>query len=268
MTGRIRAVVASVVVGYVGATAVPVAAAPVPVADARVGAASAGAVSIGTASVRLPIPRPPRVPGIMVLGDSIALDMGPAVRSEAAALGYRPHSAAVIGCVAGGSVMWAYPDLVRDCFLFRAGWSERVRRDRPDVVILMRQALMTPGGQVPGASVCDPTHLRWFRARLREDVDALSVAGATVVLTTAPYSRWADTADEAADRDVDCANSAIREVARTQPDAALVDLASWVCPTRSCRTHHEGAVLRPDGVHFRDAGARVTMRHLYGQIYK
>jgi hypothetical protein len=204
----------------------------------------------------------------MVLGDSIAVDMAPAVRSESAPLRYRPYAAGVLGCVAGGSVMVGNPDLVRACFLFRAGWSDLVRRERPDVVVLMRQSLVQPGGSVPGVSVCDPAYRTWYRARLREDVTALSVTGATVVLTTAPYARFVGVVNVTADRELACANEEIRTVARTQHRAALVDLAAWVCPGGECRTHHDDVVLRPDGLHFSGAGAQVTMRHLYGQIYK
>lgn len=246
---------------------------PKPRTSAAVAALVAAAALIAVSCTppppaQLPLARPGHTPKVMVLGDSMAVDLAPAVRSEAGALRYRPYAQGVIGCVAGGSVMVGNAPLQQQCFTYRASWPNLVARERPDVVVLVRQSLVAPGGGVPGAHRCDPRYLEWFKARLREDVAAVSGTGATVVLTTSPYARFAGVVNTHEDNLLDCTNRAIRDVAATAPRAALVDLATWVCPTRQCHTHIGGVNVRPDGLHFRDAGARLAMRHLMGSIYK
>jgi len=62
-------------------------------------------------------------------------------------------------------------------------------------------------------------------------------------------------------RRIDCVNRVRRTVVRAT-DARLVDLGSWRFPSgpKSCRVTQNGVVLRPDGLHFRDEGARIAAR--------
>lgn len=220
----------------------------------------------------LPQGRPAHTPKLLLVGDSIAYDLRPAARSEAGRLGYRlvdvPAAAPLPGCVVGGSV---FTDAARrtQCDAHRAGWAALVARERPDVVLVVRHAGRQAGLHgVPGAHRCDPAYLAWYRDRLRDDANVLGAHGATVVFATAGYNRAFGVVDAQQDNDLDCTNAATREVAATGPRTGVIELADWVCPTRSCRTHEGPVVLRADGLHHTGDGARLAMQWMWGRIYK
>ena len=55
-------------------------------------------------------------------------------------------------------------------------------------------------------------------------------------------------------------------VTRESPNAVLVDVAKYVCPTHDCRDEQDGVVLRDDGVHYRDKGAQLIAGWILEQI--
>ena len=65
----------------------------------------------------------------------------------------------------------------------------------------------------------------------------------------------------------DCQNTIYRRVAASEPRAVMADLFSWICPRMDmdCDGHVGNILLRPDGVHFRDASARLLAAWLITQ---
>ena len=55
----------------------------------------------------------------------------------------------------------------------------------------------------------------------------------------------------------DCLDAIYRSIAREDPRRTLVDVAHFICPTRStCKKKEQGFAVREDGVHYRGASAR------------
>jgi hypothetical protein len=75
----------------------------------------------------------------------------------------------------------------------------------------------------------------------------------TIPYPLGPY----DSADFRAE--VDCINRLIRRAAASVKGVGVLDLAERLCPKGVCERESEGAVIRPDGVHYSmDGGARVS----------
>jgi peptidoglycan/LPS O-acetylase OafA/YrhL len=138
-----------------------------------------------------------------------------------------------------------------------------VKRFHPDVVLWVMSgppsALWHDGHWL---QPCTPTYAATFRARLRGEVARLGAGGAKVVITTAAYSRYVF---HGSDSLIRCENPLRREVAAAT-GAQLVDLFAYICPHGQCREKQDGVVLRPDGLHYRDAGGRIVARWLIDQV--
>jgi hypothetical protein len=150
----------------------------------------------------------------------------------------------------------------------RDNWERAVSVFRPDVVVLL---IVDPGEterEINGrwTEPCEREYDDVFERELREQIEILASKGARVVATTTAYSGLPyKTATSF--RHNDCQNAIIRRVAQSEPRAILVDLFEWMCPRVgvNCDAERAGVVLRPDGVHFRDASARVLAAWLIAQ---
>ena len=70
------------------------------------------------------------------------------------------------------------------------------------------------------------------------------------------------------DAEMDCTNRDYRAaVTAAAPNARIVDLHSFVCPTGpDCVEEVNGVSLRPDGLHYEGPGADIVARWLLTQI--
>lgn len=82
---------------------------------------------------------------------------------------------------------------------------------------------------------------------------ALQSTGATAYVATMVPVRQEDYGPEQ-DRRTRCLNTALTRAAGAS-GARVLPLADFVCPDDICRTHVDGALLRPDGLHFDHHGA-------------
>jgi hypothetical protein len=209
---------------------------------------------------------------LMVVGNSVGLFLGkgfdqldpdpPLAVFNAAPPGCTFPTGATRARNRDGTVL---PDRPLDC---TRGWERDVAQFDPTVVVL---ALGDAGdGEVEyrGQWVhpCMDAYDRWYRQSLQRAVDVLSADGATVAIVTPAYSRN-NTLEVRYER-TDCVNAINRSVAVERPEAILVDVARHVCPTTpaSCRGEVDGVELRPDGLHYRDAGARLMARWILEEI--
>jgi len=85
---------------------------------------------------------------------------------------------------------------------------------------------------------------------------------ARIVIADAPY--WQLFPLDDGER-VDCLNAVYVQAAR-EHGADVIGLREWLCPDRRCAVARDDVVLRPDGVHFMDAGADIAGRWVLGEI--
>ena len=158
-----------------------------------------------------------------------------------------------------------YVSQARAC---RDNWEFAVSAFRPDVVVLLVSEPTDAAHEIDGrwTAPCEPAYDQVLERELHDQIGLLASKGARVVVATTAYSGLPFKSD-AWFRHNDCQNAIFRRVVATEPRAVLADLFSWICPRLDvdCDTHIGDVVLRPDGVHFRDASARLLAAWLIAQ---
>ena len=206
----------------------------------------------------------PDAPRVMVLGDSVAFALAvDGLGPLADELGVRVVNRAKIGCTIMRDVDDPFNEAIRNC---SPDWPAYVQEDRPDVVVVLFGGFVgVLPATVDGREVwpCDAEYDALWSRRLDEAVGVLSAGGAKVVLLSAPgapievFKGENPTQFDARQR---CSNDVLEAVATTNPDAAFVDLAGFVCPDDECRVAIDGLTLRNDGVHYRGDAAKLVAR--------
>lgn len=154
------------------------------------------------------------------------------------------------------------------------GWKISSAEFRPNWIIYAENGLVFDRMKIDGRWVagCSPEYRR-VKTRLFESyLPVFEDAGAKLALVTAPpavdpFDVHGNRADYL--RLLDCGNAILRDVARDNPRSVrLVDLATRLCGDHDhCRTTTpDGSVLRPDGMHFRGAGARYVARLILADL--
>lgn len=223
---------------------------------------------------------------VLLIGDSMAADMGRAFVGEARRRGLRAQVMGAEGCSALRTAAVRLSDGrvldVAPCLMVREQWIAAADFARPAVVIVL-EGWSGIGDKRVGSRFghpCEPD----FDAAYRDDLDALvrrlarSGAATALVATAPPYGqdlspRFAGQWGTArpAERDArfreraTCLNAARREVARAT-GAVFVDLERELCPGGACTRQREGTVLRPDGLHFSGPGAGWAARWLLDRV--
>jgi peptidoglycan/LPS O-acetylase OafA/YrhL len=225
-----------------------------------------------------------------------------AVQSAVQAAGRAPHSRRVL--IVGNSVGWylgdAFKQLRRDpplTILNRAlfactfppgvtrvrttggtvvptigctdTWASDVAAFNPDLVVFV---LGAGDGELEHdgrwLAPCTPEFDSWYRRELRTAAGVLGSHGARVAIATAAYSRalYHVPSEKESDR-TDCTNANQRAVVAENRNRVLLDVARFICPTRSsCRIKERNMTLRPDGVHFKDESARWMAGWMLDQV--
>jgi hypothetical protein len=124
-----------------------------------------------------------------------------------------------------------------------------------------------PGWAEQAQKAC---HRQWdheFESTLARRFQDLKAPGAHVWAVTIPYAVgvWESSALRA---EVDCINTSIRKAAGAVPGVRVLELAQHLCPGGDCEVEFEGAVIRPDGVHYSVDGARGLSRWVLDQIQR
>jgi hypothetical protein len=203
-------------------------------------------------------------PRVMVLGDSVAYALGlDGFAPLADELGVRVVTRAKIGCTITRDVDDPFNEAIRNC---SPDWPGYIEEDDPDVVVVLFGGFagVLPA-TVDGKDVwpCEAEYEELWSRRLDEAIGVLSASGAKVVLLSAPGAplevfKGENPAEfDARQR---CTNDTLEEVATSNPDAAFVDLAGYVCPDDKCRVEIDGLTLRNDGVHYRGDAAKLIAR--------
>jgi peptidoglycan/LPS O-acetylase OafA/YrhL len=208
---------------------------------------------------------------LMVIGNSVAFYLG----GEGFA---HLHETPPLVTLNAGKPACAYPDTPRmreDGFSqghvaipCDTGWYAAAKRFRPDVVLLILSD-SGPGQFLHGGrwlTPCSHRYAAWFRATLTAATRRFAAVGSRVVLTTAPYSILFGTGEHDW-RETDCTNDVFRSFARDHTGVGVVELQRFVCPSpTACRATLHGETLRPDGLHFRHASARLVARWMLPRL--
>jgi hypothetical protein len=113
-------------------------------------------------------------------------------------------------------------------------------------------------------------HRQWdgkFQSTLARRLGDLASSGPRVWAVTVPYALgvWENAALRA---EVDCINTSIRKAAESVPSVRVLELAEYLCPRGECERELDGAVIRPDGVHYSVGGARGVAGWVLEQIQR
>lgn len=260
---RIAAPVAAataVVATLLGTAApVPASAAPAPTAPAPARPAPARA--------------PTTVSRLLVVGDSGAAFLGDGLARIGATRRVEVRNAGTISCgiITDGGRLRLDGGGELDDPSWCAGWPDRWRAEldafKPDVVLLV---IGWPGlgdRRVDGEwrHPCDPVFDTRYRDVTRVALSVLAGASRRVVIADSPYLTLPVVQSDAAKR-VDCLNRTYRAAARLTR-ASVLPIGEWLCSSaRRCTITSDGVTLRPDGIHFRDAGADIAARWVLEQL--
>jgi hypothetical protein len=216
-----------------------------------------------------PQPSPSPVPRVLIVGDSVASNLGRALelwsQRTGAALVW---NAAQVGCgmAAGGTTNADPPHHVDSvtCQEWRASWPAKVAEFDPDVVLVLTGAWDLPDRSLPdwgGAwrRIGDPVFDAWLLGQYQAAADQLAAGGAAVVWMTAPCTGqvWAgfaiaDTGAFDNARITALNTTVVPKLRGVRP----LDLAAKVCPGGAFDRNVGGIErARPDGLHFIDDAA-------------
>ena len=217
---------------------------------------------------------PPGTERLMVVGNSVSFFLGEALTKLQAKPRIVTLNVGLLACL--------FPDDIRSMrvqggppgsTLVRGpscttSWRRAVNLFHPDVVLFVLSGAGQREARLGGNWVhaCQPAFDQNLAQGFRHAISTLSARGAKVVLTTAAYSRsYGQTT--ANDRYVDCDNRVRRQVAAAT-DTPLIDLFKRTCrPNGDCPKFENGVKLRPDGLHYKGAGAQVIAQWIVGQLH-
>jgi peptidoglycan/LPS O-acetylase OafA/YrhL len=219
------------------------------------------------AATRAFLATPPGSRRVMFVGNSVAAFLGLGMQTTSSDPAVEVFNASVLGC--------AFPPAI-PAYLARGGlvvdraprcdpsWeAQALQRFRPNVVFWI---WADPGGgyfRAPHREPCTEPFDSIFQKSLKREIARLRASGAKVVVTTEAYVRAPGTANT--DRATDCENRTVREVGKAA-GAQVDDLFDYVCPHGRCIDTKNGVTLRPDGLHYEGAGARLVARWLLDSV--
>ncbi|MGZ6925420.1 MAG: DUF459 domain-containing protein [Acidimicrobiia bacterium] len=226
--------------------------------------------TVATTAPTLPAAPPPPLPvrRIMVVGDSVALTLGRGLERWGPPNGVAVFNDGRAYCpiARGGRLAATLGHTAEACADWPTAWPAALRRFQPDLVVVLTTVWDVSGRQRddwgphfvgPG----DPRFDQMLRSEWSEAVRVLSSTGARVVWLDTPCMSNPDT-----NHDIDVMNTSTLPSVRAQ-GAVTLDLGAFVCP------HHQftGSLagvddIRPDGLHFSDAGADLVARWLGPQL--
>lgn len=208
-------------------------------------------------AVGKPVQLAPGTRTVAVFGDSVAWTT---MRYLPSTPGLHFSDYTTIGCgiARGGPYRSSGQTLNQkpECDSWPARWSQRIKHDRPDTVLLMigRWEIVDRVNEGHWTHIGEPAFDAYLRGELVRALDILASTGARVVVTTAPYNRRGEQPDgslfpeDEPDR-VDHWNALVRKVARGRRNVDVLDLNSKLNPDGEYTSKVDGIRMRIDGVH-------------------
>ena len=215
-----------------------------------------------------------RTPRVLAVGDSVAYSLSSALTTMGRRSAIDVAVRAAPGCTADdqrtayrdGPTTQKEPSV---CPTMVQRWPRDVERFQPDLVLLLYGGFVQ-GWLVDGQPLdaCDPAYRAHYSAILDRAIDTLTAGGARLVVALPAYNRVYGVV-EAADATVDCLTSTYTDaVARHADRSTILRLDLFACPTKdTCdSTQVDGRRLRFDGLHYRDAAARLASQWILDQL--
>jgi peptidoglycan/LPS O-acetylase OafA/YrhL len=210
--------------------------------------------------VEVTSPSGQRAPGtrtVAVFGDSVAWTL---MRYLPQTPGLSFDNYTTIGCgiARGGPYRYVGETLNQkpECDAWPRRWSQRIKHDRPDVVLLVvgRWEVVDRVSEGDWTHIGNDAYDAYLRGELKQALDILTSTGARVVVTTEPYNRRGERPDgslypEDQPARADRWNALLRSVIGKRPDVTLLDLNKKLCPDGYYTNKVDGIRMRIDGVH-------------------
>jgi hypothetical protein len=233
---------------------------------------------------------PPSVPVMMLVGDSVPLQLSAAIEAELAERGWRLVSAAAGACAPTGERM-ARPNgtpvwNTELCTSEIISEQDRVIRESdPDVVLWWDRWSLSDFFTASGEHIASGTPRFWELRRQRLDSAAtrFSKLGATVVLlateppgegvlsrcTERRCQRWVRFQLDHYEDITRVWNSILRDLAERRPgQVRFVSVTDVVCAedVAPCDDRIDGVPARPDGTHYEGAGEQLVIDTLLRRL--
>jgi len=217
---------------------------------------------------------------VLIVGDSVAYTMGVGFESNAAADNHLAvWNQAVLFCelVKGAHRENGEVRAASDtCVNWDSDWRNAIDVFKPDATVLQIGAWEIFDREIDGKwqAFGSPEYDAVLEPTLQKAVDALHSQGAPVIVLTTPRFTRDDgtSAKEWTQNDVsrtDHFNALLRRLAEKNPGAVkLIDFADYLCPGNECRKEIDGVPIRPDGLHFKEADAKIAALWLAPQFRK
>jgi peptidoglycan/LPS O-acetylase OafA/YrhL len=213
---------------------------------------------------------PPSATRVMIVGNSVAFDLGQSMQRLRTTPPLAVFNAAQVACTfphAATRLRIRLPDGTTETqptIRCHPSWETSVvKAFRPAVIFwVMGDPLRTGIWYAhQWLEPCTAPYDALYTRSLRREVALLGVTGAEVVITTAAYTLSFPPPPR---EPTDCDNRLRRAVAR-ETGARLVDLQGYICPHGECRTEQDRVALRPDGLHYQGPGGELVARWLLEQ---
>jgi peptidoglycan/LPS O-acetylase OafA/YrhL len=205
---------------------------------------------------------------VLVVGDSVGISLGNRMYwaqgvADAVIVQRAIGDCSILDGVVPVHSMGGWPHGNGNC---ARDWIADVRELRPDVTLVVVGGAFFSKVKAGGRwrTVCErPWHDAYTKELTRLLRAMAPEAGRRVVALAAyPVGKWQT---PTLDDKVDCYNAMLREAAEAS-GAEVLDVASWLCPSRTCVVTSHEAPVRPDGLHFDGLGAEETARWVFGEL--
>ncbi len=239
-----------------------------------------------TGKLPLAIAVPDDAPVVLLLGDSLAENLGASFRRVAAERGLRGVVRARLACSALRATRMRFPDGqtldISPCLETRSSWIQEAEAMQPPWVLILEG--WAGGGAKELAEgwfqPCDSAFDGAYESDLEDLVGRLQAAGSRVALLAAMPPSMADLSDHyvaqwgpenLADLELRfedhmrCQNR-VRSAVASRNGAVLLDLAGSLCPNSACTRYLDDMLLRSDGVHFSGPAASWLSEWLLDRI--
>ncbi|HEY5955623.1 MAG TPA: acyltransferase family protein [Polyangiaceae bacterium] len=195
---------------------------------------------------------------VLVLGDSVALSLGESMQCVAA-----HHQAMIATRAVGNCSLFEHvvpalsleqrPHAGGNCSI---DWEVDVRSIKPDAVLVVLGGAYFAKAKVDGRwqSACDPGWTHVLRKELRARLETLARYSTHVLVARVPYPAESWRGGDWRTK-VNCFNSIVETETAKVEGAKVLDLYDYLCHGGNCQVESQGALIRPDGVHFQGPGA-------------
>ena len=241
---------------------------------AHVAAAGPAVPLVGGEAATTTVAPAPLVPAVM-LGDSVAVTVGNAMKPFAADYRFAFGNDAIVGCgVAVGSALKTLGEVAQvpgRCTGWEQAWQQTIDSARPDVALILLGRWEVLDRLIDGSwqHIGEPAFDTYLAGRLDRALAIATSGGAIAVLCTAPYYQGQErpqggTWPENDPARVDRFNELARQAVARHPAAVLYDLNGAVSPNAKFTAILDGVAVRSsDGVHFTPASGAFLSPRLF-----